>query len=124
MLTNKDTVKYLPSWFPGCDWQRRAKAFKQRAKAMTDIPYAFVKQQHEQQKHIPSYVSRLLEQNNIKLGSEEELVVKWSAQSIYGGGAETVRCQFLIDYYLCMAADYIPSPSLYLHAFSRLWHYT
>ncbi|KAB8208718.1 cytochrome P450 [Aspergillus parasiticus] len=82
-------LKYLPSWFPGCDWQRRAKAFKQRAKAMTDIPYAFVKQQHEQQKHIPSYVSRLLEQNNITLGSEEELVAKWSAQSIYGGGAET-----------------------------------
>lgn len=84
-------MKYLPSWLPGNGWQETAKAYKKRVTAMRDVPYAFVRRQLEQQKHVPSYVSRLLEQGHVEPGSEEEIVAKWSAQSLYGGGAETVH---------------------------------
>ncbi|KAE8361460.1 cytochrome P450 [Aspergillus caelatus] len=82
-------LKYLPSWFPGSGWQETAKAYKKRVTAMRDVPYAFVRRQLEQQKHVPSYLSSLLEQGLVEPGSEEEIVAKWSAQSLYGGGAET-----------------------------------
>ncbi|KAE8318233.1 cytochrome P450 [Aspergillus transmontanensis] len=82
-------LKYLPSWFPGNGWQETAKAYKKRVTAMRDVPYAFVRRQLKQQNHVPSYVSSLLEQGNVEPGSEEEIVAKWSAQSLYGGGAET-----------------------------------
>ncbi|KAE8384514.1 hypothetical protein BDV23DRAFT_189139 [Aspergillus alliaceus] len=81
-------------------WLRLAekdKAYKKRAKAMTDILYAFVKQQLARQKHIPSYVSRLPKRDQVEPGSEEKLVAKRPAQSIYGGGAETKKAQEEID---------------------------
>ena len=58
---------------------------------MKDVPYEFVRQQLKQQKYVPSYVSRLLEHGRVEPGSEEEIVAKWSAQSLYGGGADTVH---------------------------------
>ncbi|OGM48730.1 O-methylsterigmatocystin oxidoreductase [Aspergillus bombycis] len=82
-------LKYLPSWFPGSGWQETAKAYKKRVTAMRDVPYEFVRRQLKQQKYVPSYVSSLLEQGHVEPGSEEEIVAKWSAQSLYGGGAET-----------------------------------
>ncbi|GAB1201496.1 hypothetical protein APSETT445_000070 [Aspergillus pseudonomiae] len=82
-------VKYLPGWFPGSGWQETAKAYKKRVTAMKDVPYEFVRQQLKQQKYVPSYVSRLLEHGRVEPGSEEEIVAKWSAQSLYGGGADT-----------------------------------
>ncbi|KAB8231120.1 cytochrome P450 [Aspergillus alliaceus] len=81
-------------------WLRLAekdKAYKKRAKAMTDILYAFVEQQLARQKHIPSYVSRLPKRDQVEPGSEEKLVAKGPAQSIYGGGAETKKAQEEID---------------------------
>ncbi|KAF5861228.1 hypothetical protein ETB97_000483 [Aspergillus alliaceus] len=78
-------------------WLRLAekdKAYKKRAKAMTDILYAFVEQQLARQKHIPSYVSRLPKRDQVEPGSEEKLVAKRPAQSIYGGGAETSGSAF------------------------------
>ncbi|KAB8229634.1 hypothetical protein ETB97_012081 [Aspergillus alliaceus] len=92
-------LKYLPSWFPGGGFHETAKAYKNRVTAMKDLPYAFVQQQMKQHRNIPSYVSRLHEQGHVELGSEEEIVAKWSAQSLYGGGAETsvssLACFFL-----------------------------
>ncbi|KAE8379019.1 cytochrome P450 [Aspergillus bertholletiae] len=92
-------LKYLPSWFPGSGWQETANAYKRRVTAMRDIPYAFVQRQIKQQNYVPSYLSSLLEKDHIKPGSEEEIVAKWSAQSLYGGGAETsvssLACFFL-----------------------------
>lgn len=55
----------------------------------SEKPYAFVKHQIAHGKQKPSYTSKLLEEG--KLTTEEESVVKWSAFSLYTGGADTVR---------------------------------
>ncbi|KAF7595511.1 hypothetical protein BBP40_005847 [Aspergillus hancockii] len=92
-------LKYLPSWFPGGGWQKTAQAYKERVMEMTDKPYAFVKHQMKQNNYVPSYVSSLLEQDDVRSGSEEEWVAKWSAGALYGGGADTtvsaLACFFL-----------------------------
>ncbi|KAA8651397.1 hypothetical protein EYZ11_013218 [Aspergillus tanneri] len=79
----------LPEWFPGGGFKRTAKAYKERVMAMNDAPYEFVKRQMARQEHSPSFVSNLLEQSNVEPGSEEEIVVKWTAGALYGGGADT-----------------------------------
>lgn len=58
---------------------------------MHDKTYDFVKNQMAKGTHQPSYVSSLLEKDTVLPGSEEEIVVKYSAGALYGGGADTVR---------------------------------
>ena len=52
-------------------------------------PHAFVKNQMATGSHTPSFTSALLEKGN--LTPEEEFNVKWSALSLYTGGADTVN---------------------------------
>jgi hypothetical protein len=39
------TLKYVPMWFPGTEFQRKAEEWRKRARAMVDIPYTETKQQ-------------------------------------------------------------------------------
>ena len=82
------TVKYVPGWFPGATFKRTAARWRKTVDDLCEKPYAFVKNQMACGTNQPSYVSKLLEKGN--LSPEEEFVVKWSALSLYGGGADTV----------------------------------
>lgn len=57
---------------------------------LAEKPYAFVKQQMAQGKTEPSYLSKLLEKDDGNITPEEDFVAKWSAASLYSGGADTV----------------------------------
>ncbi|PYI11227.1 flavonoid 3-hydroxylase [Aspergillus sclerotiicarbonarius CBS 121057] len=82
-------LKYLPTWFPGGKANQTAQEFKERLTIMHDKTYEFVQCQMAQGTHQPSYVSNLLEKETVRPGSEEEIVIKWSAGALYGGGADT-----------------------------------
>lgn len=84
-------VRYLPSWFPGTNFKTTANYFKKTAQEFCDIPYNFVKQQMSQNRFDPSFVSRLLGDNQRESSSEEESITKWSAASMYAGGSDTVK---------------------------------
>jgi len=97
-------VANVPEWFPGAGFKRLAREWRQTLKQMVDLPYKFVKDQmvtkclccchHElnvlQDAGIApmSFTSNLLEGRI--LSAEEDHVVKWSAASLYSGGADTV----------------------------------
>jgi hypothetical protein len=82
-------VRYLPDWFPGTGFKRTARQWKATLIDLTERPYAFVKHQMAQGKHKPSFLSELLESG--ESDHEETFVAKWSALSLYSGGADTVR---------------------------------
>ncbi|KAL1962244.1 hypothetical protein VTN77DRAFT_9900 [Rasamsonia byssochlamydoides] len=90
-------LRYLPDWFPGTGFKRTARSWRRSVTNVTEKPYAFVKRQMANGRYEPSYVSQLLEQGD--LDPEEEFVVKWSAMSLYTGGADTtvssMACFFL-----------------------------
>jgi hypothetical protein len=83
------TVRYLPDWAPGTGFKETARHWKRIVLDTVEKPYAFVKQQMAHGKYEPSYTSKLIEEGN--LSAEDEFVVKWSAFSLYTGGADTVR---------------------------------
>ncbi|KAF8812602.1 cytochrome P450 [Phlegmacium glaucopus] len=56
---------------------------------MVEAPYQFVKQQMASGTAKPSFISRLLEDPH--LTAEQEHEIKWSAQSLYAGGADTAN---------------------------------
>lgn len=81
----------MPAWFPGASFIKICRTYKKRAEAFSDVPYEFVKQQMDNSAYVPSFLSNLLQKCDVGPGSEEERIIKWSAGSLYAGGADTVR---------------------------------
>ncbi|KAE8353225.1 cytochrome P450 [Aspergillus coremiiformis] len=92
-------LRFLPAWFPGAGFQRIARESQEALDAFGGKPYNFVKRQMAQGNFQKSYLSSILESEDIQPGSEEEYVTKWSAATIYAGGADTtvytIDCFFL-----------------------------
>ena len=84
------SVRYLPDWLPGMEFKQTAQNWRTTLIDLVERPYALGKQRIGHGMGRLSYLSFLLEGGDLKPGSEEEFVAKWSAMSIYGGGADTV----------------------------------
>ncbi|THU84110.1 cytochrome P450 [Dendrothele bispora CBS 962.96] len=80
-------LKYVPQWMPGAGFQKTAKEWAATLEEMVDRPYQWVKSRVANGTAEISFVSNLL---NEGLGrGEEEFEIKWSAASLYSGGADT-----------------------------------
>jgi len=75
---------------PGAGFKQTAAAWRKTLEDMSNKPYDFVKQQMAQQTNKPSYLSKLLAHNDGILSPEEDITAKWSAASLYVGGADSV----------------------------------
>ena len=78
------TVKYVPEWMPGANFQKVAKDHVQTITRFAESPFAFTKAQMDRGKDRQCFVSTLLIQG------EDEEIVKWSAAAMYGGAGDTV----------------------------------
>ncbi|KAB8249281.1 cytochrome P450 [Aspergillus flavus] len=96
------SLRFLPSCFPGTEFKRIGQRSKEAFNNFGGKPYNFVKQQMSQGTHHPSYLSSILESEEIEPGSEKEYVTKWSAASIYAGGADTT-VSTMASFFLAMA---------------------
>ena len=84
-------VKHIPAWFPGAGFKRIAQAWRGQLLSIADRPYAFVKAQMDSGKYKPSYLSNIFNAHGVpQPGSEKETIAKWTAASLYTGGADTV----------------------------------
>ncbi|KAJ5900079.1 hypothetical protein N7495_004823 [Penicillium taxi] len=90
-------LKHVPSWLPGAGFKRLAQAWKNNLDNVANVPYAFVQQGFEQDNFYPSYLSHLFQADesllNEKKGeteTEKRRIAKWTAASLYTGGADTV----------------------------------
>jgi len=102
-------VRYLPDWLPGAGFKRTALYWRKTLTDLVEKPYAFVRQQMAQGKNEPSYISKLLANNNGNLSPEEDFVAKWSAASL------TLAVPIPLVKYLLYCVFYINKPpSLYM----------
>ncbi|KAJ5523658.1 hypothetical protein N7494_010308 [Penicillium frequentans] len=95
-------LRYIPAWFPGAGFIEICQAYKRRAEAFSDVPYEFVRQQMDTSVCVPSFLSNLLQKCEVGPGSEEERIIKWSAGSLYAGGADTT-VSAIASFFLAMA---------------------
>jgi hypothetical protein len=82
-------LERLPSWFPGGGFHKIATQWRQTLNEMAQSPHQFVKDQMAAGTAEPSFTSRLLEEKDVLDAEEHD--IKWSAASLYSGGADTVR---------------------------------
>jgi hypothetical protein len=106
-------VTYLPSWFPGAEFKRVAKAYRSTIQRFANEPHDWVKNQmvccshpvrcrvltlceHDERAGtaLPS-VSRMLleEMESNQLYDEREEDIKWATASLFSGGADTVYAE-------------------------------
>ncbi|RAH43882.1 cytochrome P450 [Aspergillus brunneoviolaceus CBS 621.78] len=96
-------LKHIPSCFPGGGFQQAVKEFRVAADNLSAKPYAFVLDQMSRNAHAPSFLSGLFEKNGIpEPGSEQETTFKWTAATLYGGGADTT-VSTLTSFFLALA---------------------
>jgi len=92
-------LKYIPEWFPGADFQREASWAKRVLKDMVDVPFRFTLDQMAAGTAPLSFVTDNIQDITTEVGREN---LKWSASSMFGGGADTT-VSILYSFYLVMA---------------------
>lgn len=80
-------LRYIPSWVPGINFHKTISKCKATLEEMANVPHNFVKQQMAEGAAVPSFTSTRLEGKI--LTPEQEDIVKWSAASLYSGGADS-----------------------------------
>ncbi|KAG5723754.1 O-methylsterigmatocystin oxidoreductase [Termitomyces sp. T112] len=95
-------LRHVPSWFPGAGFKRTAKEWAATLSEMVDHPHNFVKRSMSAGIAPISFTSSLLEGKNID--PEEEFDIKWSAASLYSGGADTT-VSAIYSFFLAMALN-------------------
>ncbi|PKY03509.1 cytochrome P450 [Aspergillus campestris IBT 28561] len=92
-------LKHLPGWLPGTGFKKTAAAWRKTLLNTIERPYRFVEEQMSRGTYAPSYVASLLEEDSGQWTAEDERVAKWTAASLYLGGADTtvssLACFFL-----------------------------
>lgn len=84
-------LENVPDWLPGTGFKQTARHWKQTMMDVGELPYRFAKIRTLSGEAQPSFVSKSIEQaqQEKSLGPEEEYAIKWSAASMYTGGADT-----------------------------------
>ncbi|CAL5871895.1 uncharacterized protein PFLUO_LOCUS6150 [Penicillium psychrofluorescens] len=91
---------WLVDIIPICaGFKRTAEGWKKDLLSLSERPYAFVRAQVESGQYRPSYLADIFRTGVPARGSEEDEVAKWTAASLYTGGADTtvssIECFFL-----------------------------
>ncbi|KAF2178916.1 cytochrome P450 [Zopfia rhizophila CBS 207.26] len=80
-------LKYLPEGFPGTGYRKTGREMQKILSDCTERPYAFVKQQMREKRAKTSFLSQAIE--SIGTDADMEFVHKWTALSLFTGGADT-----------------------------------
>lgn len=85
-------MRYLPEWFPGTGWKQTAKEWREDLRVIVEKPFAFTKSQMASGRDTSSITCNLLGGEHDR-APEDEHIAKWTAVSLYAGGADTVSPQ-------------------------------
>lgn len=81
-------MRYLPEGLPGTAFKATGRKYANALQQCVDLPFEFVKKQMREGRHKTSYLSQAIE--DIGSDAEMEFIHKWSALSLFTGGADTV----------------------------------
>ncbi|RAH58420.1 cytochrome P450 [Aspergillus piperis CBS 112811] len=100
-------LKYLPSWLP-FSFHKKAQSWHTQLLTTIETPYRMVREQMVSGIAPPSYLRNLLQEEDTKkeksLSAEEKFTAKWTAGSLYLGGADTT-VSTLTTFILSMALN-------------------
>ncbi|KZP29735.1 cytochrome P450, partial [Athelia psychrophila] len=95
-------LTYVPSWFPGAGFQRKAKEFRRHVDETLEAPFKALKDEIANGAAKPSFAQRCLQDMDPKIDTAyQERVIKGTSAVMYGAGADT-STSFLATFVLAM----------------------
>ncbi|KAK7892475.1 hypothetical protein LTR67_007572 [Exophiala xenobiotica] len=91
-------LQHMPDWFPGAKFKRTAKEWNRTLQAVVEAPYKFVEDQITNGTAPDSFLGDFLKHE--KLSAEQRVEAKYTAASLYTGGADTTVASLSI---FCLA---------------------
>ncbi|KAF2875650.1 cytochrome P450 [Massariosphaeria phaeospora] len=84
-------LEHVPEWMPGANFKRTARVWKKTLLDCANMPYQYVKQHKLADKSEVSWVARSIKESQSEgiYGPNEEHAIKWTAISLFTGGADT-----------------------------------
>ncbi|KAF9255785.1 cytochrome P450 [Marasmius fiardii PR-910] len=79
-------LKYVPSWFPGGGFKKKAAVWKVKMREFADAPFEHAKSCAEDGTIMPSFCSKLLSGEELDERTEDE--IKWSANSMFAASSD------------------------------------
>ncbi|ETS81249.1 hypothetical protein PFICI_06251 [Pestalotiopsis fici W106-1] len=84
-------LRHVPEWLPGAGFQKTAREYRKLWDNVRGVPFSFAEEQIKTGNAKPSFISGLLEQQD--LTAEEMEHIRDSATGLYSGGADTTVAQ-------------------------------
>ncbi|KAL0565745.1 hypothetical protein V5O48_016273 [Marasmius crinis-equi] len=96
-------LRFLPDWFPGARFKKRAKLWSKHLYEMSLEPHLWVKDQIKNGLAYPSFTSELLQDPNGDIKDDAELddLVLWTAAALYQAGTDTT-VSAMRNFFFCM----------------------
>ncbi|TFY75248.1 hypothetical protein EWM64_g8764 [Hericium alpestre] len=80
-------LRNVPEWVPGATFQKLAREWRTTLTELTERSYRFVQDQLAKGTAVPSFTSHFIDGKT--LTPQDEANIKWTAASLYSGGADT-----------------------------------
>ncbi|KAJ1303739.1 hypothetical protein OPQ81_008163 [Rhizoctonia solani] len=88
-------LRYIPSWFPGATFKRKAKEWARVTTKHRQAPFDYVLKSMAEGTADPSFTSKLLEpEDGSQVSESEKEMIKIVASHLYGAGAHTTASIF------------------------------
>ncbi|KAL6787324.1 cytochrome P450 [Trichoderma sp. SZMC 28012] len=89
MVDTLPILRYLPEWLPGAGFRKTAKEWHQTLMETAARPMEFVKTQLARGESEECFVANEYQKTGGEMSEDDEYILKWSAASMYAGGADT-----------------------------------
>ncbi|KIP07729.1 hypothetical protein PHLGIDRAFT_89231 [Phlebiopsis gigantea 11061_1 CR5-6] len=92
-------LRFVPSWFPGASWKRKAASWRAETRAMADVPFEMAK---DEAAHGGEGTNLIGDNIGQATSEQQKYHLKMAAASLYAGGADTTVSS-LSTFFLAMA---------------------
>ncbi|KAB5590605.1 Cytochrome P450 family protein [Ceratobasidium theobromae] len=76
-------LEYVPTWFPGAQWKRKANEWRAQTEEMLNVPYEWTKNQIAGGHAPPSMLTRLLAKYTKEESAEEKDRMRWATGTLF-----------------------------------------
>ncbi|CCO30421.1 O-methylsterigmatocystin oxidoreductase Short=OMST oxidoreductase [Rhizoctonia solani AG-1 IB] len=89
-------LQYIPAWFPGAQWKRKAIAWQWQKDQMLNVPYDWTRDKMAAGTAPPSMLRRLLSKDAENQSKKDEDIMRWATGTLFGAGNDTTVATSLI----------------------------
>ncbi|QRW26747.1 cytochrome P450 family protein [Rhizoctonia solani] len=89
-------MQYIPAWFPGAEWKRKALVWRWQTEQMLHVPYNWTRDKMSTGTAPPSMLKHLLSKYAKEPSKEEKDTILWATGTLFAAGTDTTVASTLV----------------------------